>query len=524
MAFMNTLIQALQRPGSYPHACGPVEVVETHLSWVLLAGPYAYKVKKPVDLGFADFSTLARRGRLCREELRLNRRLAAQLYERVVAITGTPDAPRVDGFGRTIEYAVRMPRFPQDALAAQLLAGRKLEAAHFEVLARDIAAFHERSASAGADTQHGDPDALLPAVRDNFAQLAALPGAAAHDLEGVRRWSDARFAALAPVLRKRRQEGRVRECHGDLHLGNLVLLDGRLTAFDCIEFDPALRWIDTASEIAFTIMDLHHRGAPALAHGFLDAWLEASGDYGALQVLDFFLVYRALVRAKVAALRAAQHPPQHAARGKALAEAGRYVRLARAFTQPRRPLLLVMHGLSGSGKSTVSRGLVEHLGLVRVRSDVERKRLPGLGPDPYAPHATERTYAALEGLAAGIVRAGFGVVVDATFLRRAQRDAFALRARELGVRFRVIACRAPVGILQERIARRRSDASEATADVLAQQRRDCEPPAGVEAARTVFVDTHAANVLRRVLQSLTHVNAPGPRGRSLNPCQPETAT
>jgi len=521
---MNTLIQSLLRPGSYPHACGAIEVVETHLSWVLLGGPYAYKVKKPVDLGFADFSTLARRGRFCREELRLNRRLAPQLYQRVVVITGTPEAPRVDGRGRTIEYAVRMHRFPQDALAAQLLAERKLDAAHFEVLARDIAAFHERSACAGANSPRGEPDALLPAVRDNFVQLAALPGAAARDLEELQRWSDTRFAALAPVLHARKQQGRVRECHGDLHLGNLALLDGRLTAFDCIEFDPALRWIDTASEIAFIVMDLHHRGAPALAHRFLDAWLEASGDYGALQVLDFFLVYRALVRAKVAALRAAQHPPQHAARGEALAEAGRYVRLARAFTQPRRPLLLVMHGLSGSGKSTVSRGLVEQLGLIRVRSDVERKRLSGLGPDPYAPHETERTYATLQDLAAGIVRAGFGVVVDATFLRRSQRDAFARLARELGVRFRVIACRAPDGILQERIARRRGDVSEATIDVLAQQRRDCEPPAGVEAARTVFIDTHAANVLRRALRSLTHVNAPGPRSRSLNPCQPETAT
>jgi len=518
------LIQALRRPGCYPHACGAIEVLETHLSWVLLAGRYAYKIKKPVALGFVDFTTLARRRAFCHEELRLNRRLAPRLYLGVIAIRGTADRPRLAsrgrGRGRVLEYAVRMRRFPQAALATHLLRERKLDAAQFEALARDIAAFHGRCPGAGPAEPRGDPDRVLQAVRQNFSQLAALPGLAARELEPLRRWSEQRFAALRPVMLRRRREGRVRECHGDLHLGNLALIGGRLVAFDGIDFNPDLRWIDTASEVAFTVMDLRHRGAPALAHRFLDAWLEASGDYGALEVLDFFQVYRALVRAKVAGLRAAQCAPGSPEDAGARAELRGYLALARALTRGRPPLLVITHGVSGSGKSTLAGTLVESLGLVRLRSDVERKRLFGLpaaartasgvGAGLYAPAVTRRTYAALEGRAAAVLRAGYGVVVDATFLRRERRDRFARLARIAGCPFRIVALHAPKAVLRRRItarARAAHDASEATPAVLASQLAGNDALGGDERACTIFVDARTSGGTLKASRALARARA-----------------
>ncbi len=503
------LVEALRQPSCYGHACAPVEVLETHLSWVLLTGPYAYKIKKPVNLGFADFSTRARRRRFCELELKLNRRLAPQLYRDVVAITGSIEAPRIDGPGPVLERAVRMVQFPQHRLAAHQLRARGLEARHFDGLALEVAAFHRRAGRARAG--RAGPESAHAAVRQNFAQLRQ-PGLKSHTrhLPFLARWSERRFAALAPLLRRRRKAGRVRECHGDLHLGNMVLLDDRLVMFDCIEFNPALRWIDTASEVAFVVMDLLHRGAPAFAHRFLNGYLEASGDYQALQVLDYFLVYRAMVRAKVAALRAAQCASGSAARAAALAEARGCVELAGAVARGRPRALVITHGLSGSGKTTLTAALVEQRGMIRVRSDVERKRLfglaatarsdSGLGRGLYAAQATTRTYAVLEQRAAQILRAGYGCVVDASFLQREQRAAFATLARRLGCGFRVIACQAPPEVLRGRIKRRTGDASEATPAVLAAQREVCEPPAGAEAARTVFLDTRSAGATRRLLR------------------------
>jgi hypothetical protein len=500
------LVEALRSPRCYGHACDAIEVVETHLSWVLLTGPFAYKVKKPVDLGFADFGTLQKRRRACEREVALNRRWAPQLYRDVVAITGSPAAPRVGGPGPALEYAVRMVQFPQRLLAARQLADGGLAGPHFDTLAADVAAIHRAAPSASPRARHGSPAASRSALRDTLAHLRALPGTAGRrgGLRRLERWSEARFGAIEPVLAQRRRAGRVRECHGDLHLGNLVLLDGRLVPFDGIEFNASLRWIDTASEVAFTVMDLRRRGALRFAHRFLSAWLEASGDYGALQVLDYFLVYRALVRAKVAAIRAAQCEPGAPAREAALAESRQYVDLALDFTRGRGAQLVITHGVAGSGKTTAARALVEGEGLIHVRSDVERKRLRGLAPlarsgSPiagglYGAAATAATYDRLETLAGAILGAGYGVVVDATFLRRAQRAPFAALARRLGCPFRILACAAPPTLLRRRLAARTGDASEATAAVLDAQLAIVEPPEPEETA------------------ALMHVNAPA-RGR-----------
>ncbi len=489
------LTAALRDPACYPWPVDEVRAVETHISTVLLAGDFAVKIKKPLDLGFLDFTGLDRRRFFCDEEVRLNGRLAPRIYLRRVAVTGTPDAPRVDGDGPVLEHAVLMRRFPEDELMNRLLDQGRLPGAAVERLAERVAAFHAEIPAAPVDGAYGTPEAVAAPARENFRQLAASAAARplGDELARLARWTEDELRRLNPVFRRRLAEGAVRECHGDLHLGNVAWHDGEVIVFDGIEFDPGLRWIDTASEIAFTVMDLDFRGAAPLRHRFLDRYLERSGDFGGLSLLRFYAVYRAVVRAKVNAFEAEQGRA-----GAADALAG-HLRLALDYTRPAEPELVITHGLSASGKSTHARRLVEARGFVRLRSDVERKRLFGLdsrgrsgsGLDSgiYTADATDRTYARLLESARTALEAGFSVVVDATFLESARRRPFRELAEAVGCPFRILHVRAPEEVLRERLRRRLAagrDPSEADETVLDAQLAKVEPPVGDEA---VFVET-----------------------------------
>ena len=478
------LIAALRRAECYPHPVDTVQVVETHISWVLLAGEFAYKLKKPVDFGFLDFGTLDKRRACCEDEVRLNRRLAPELYLDVVAVSGPPSAPRVGGSGPAIEYAVRMRRFAREDELDALAARGALRREHIEALAGEVARFHDRVAVAGPDSPWGTPEAVLAPCEENFAHLWQLDHDAADLalLEGLRAWTRTEHARLAGTFERRRAEGRVRECHGDLHLGNIVMIGDRPVPFDAIEFNASLRWIDVASEVAFTVMDLHHRGRPELAHAFLNAWLEHGGDYDGLAVLPFYLVYRAMVRAKVAGLRAAQQAPGSAGRNALMRDLRTHLELAQAFARARPRALAITCGASGSGKSFVAGRLAEAGDWIRVRSDVERKRLAGLQPRDavpaavgdglYAPEMTERTYARLAQIARKVLAAGFPVIVDATFLDRGRRDAFRRLAGDAGVACVVLATTASPQTLRARVAERAragADPSDATLEVLEAQ-------------------------------------------------------
>ncbi|MBI2517571.1 MAG: AAA family ATPase [Opitutae bacterium] len=453
-------------------------VEETHISWVLLAGNDAYKIKKSVDLGFLDFSTLEARHFYCTEELRLNRRLAPDIYLDVVAIGGSPERPVIGG-EPAIEYAVHMRRFPRAAMMDALLADGQITPLHIDRLAATIARFHAALPPAAADAPFGSPAAIQAAVLENFAQLA--PSLAAPDdlalLEQVRQTSALEFAACEQQFRQRKADGCVRECHGDLHLGNIVLLDDTPVPFDGIEFSATLRWIDTVSEIAFTVMDLMQRGQPQFAWRFLNAYLEHTGDYAGIGVLRYYLAYRAMVRAKVAAIRADQKDAAQAQHE--LAACRSYLALAHDCLARRRPALIVTHGLPGCGKSTFAQLALERLGAIRIRSDVERKRLFGLdaladsrsqtGSGIYGEEATRRTYERLHELARGLLAAGFPVIVDAAFLRHAERENFHRLAQTMNAPFAIASVEAGEAVLKERLALRRSradDASEADAGVL----------------------------------------------------------
>ena len=492
------------RPEAYPHpVVGPIRLLQTHISWVLLTGDIAYKVKKPVDFGFVNFSSLERRRQCCHEEVRLNCRLSPGLYQGVVAIGGSPEQPRLaadleaePGPGpqrdpaesprpASLEYAVRMAEFPQDALLPAALARGAVGPEQIDALAERLARFHAEAAQAAPDGPYGTPEAVLEPVQANITSLLQHGDPAlAPRLLQLQGWISSSFGQLRQRFSERLARGQVREGHGDLHLGNMLLRQGRIEVFDCLEFSAALRWIDPISDLAFLVMDLQERGEQALAFRLLNGWLDQSGDYAGLQLWPWYGSYRALVRAKVAALAGESERVE------------RYLQLAERLSQPRPAGLVLCHGVSGSGKSHGSGLLLERLGAIRLRSDVERKRLFGQWgvqrqghPQPdgsacrngelYTAEVTAELFEQrLPQLVAPLLAAGFRVIVDATFLRRSHRQAMAAVAQAAAVPLVILSFSVPAELAERRLRQRQRqgrDPSDADPGVLHSQWRQAEP-------------------------------------------------
>jgi len=511
------LIDALRAPDCYPHPVAAVDVLETHISWVVLTGAFAYKIKKAVDLGFLDFSTPARRRFFCEEEVRLNRRLLPGLYIGVVGIGGTPEQPRFGASGTAWEYAVKMHEFPQSALFDRMLGRGELAPRHIDALAERVAAFHQGLTPADPAADYGQPAAVWATLAQSIGQLrrqlADDPVAVAELawVDELDNWCREQYAGLADCLAGRRGDGWVRECHGDLHLGNVALIDGAPGIFDCIEFAPALRWIDVINDLAFMSMDLAQRGQAAYRWRFLNRYLAATGDYAGLRLLAFYEVARALVRANVARLRAGQLAP--AERAGALVQAGQYLQCARHLCRPRRACLLLLHGVSGAGKSRLAQAVAEALGAVHLRSDLERKRLagmPALARDDtlYDAATTRRTYRRLADLAAALLAAGYPVIVDAANLKAWQRELFRDLACRLDRPCRILSCTAPEVVLLERLRQRVAagdDASDADGAVLRRQFAGREALSGDEQTMALTFDTasaETADIVRQIEQEL----------------------
>ena len=542
-AKQQALVAALLDGRRFPHAARSVRLVETHISWVLLAGRYAYKIKKALDLGFLNFTTLEARKFYCAEEIRLNRRLAPKVYLDVIAIGGAPDAPEF-GAQPAIEYAVRMRRFATSKELDHLLARGELMPRHMDKLAAMLADFHGGLPRAQADSAFGAPETIRASAMQNFETLLSLPTAHRDAVTELSLSTEHAYAACEKYFAQRHAQGCVRECHGDLHLGNIVLIGDRPVPFDGIEFNPALRWIDVMDEVAFLAMDLLHGQRPDLAFRFLNAYLEATGDYGGVSVLRFYLAYRAAVRAKISAIRAFQAAPlsssldetvshstklpKTAAKSLVIPQAGRakrggrsrdnaslrelhtlvqaqemavcrdYLKLADECLARGRHALILTHGLPGSGKSTFAQAALERLRAIRIRSDVERKRLFGMNPldnsrsgsgeGIYSTDATRRTYARLHELARGLLDAGFAVIVDAAFLGQGEREQFHALAQRMSVPFAMVSMQASTDTLGARITRRHAaggDASEADLGVLHMLQAVRQPLLPHELERTV---------------------------------------
>ncbi len=478
-----------------------VDLIETHISWVLLTGRYAYKLKRPVHYAFVDLRSARQRRLLCHEELRLNRRFASELYLGVCAIHRRRGEAYIGGRGPVIEHAVRMRQFPRSQQLDALLDAGRIAPAELERFGSELARIHDSLPVARAGQAWGEPAAQIAGIKHNAAECVRAAGAlgetrALRSLQvSLGTWADSAW----PLLAHRFAMRRVRECHGDLHAGNLVRCGARLLPFDCLEFDPALRWIDVADEVSFLLADLEARARPLHAQAFLAGYLGASGDYQACLLMPVFRAHRALVRAKVMALTVAAGAPTRAAAAAARRSFGRYLECARRALAPQRPALVLMTGVSGSGKTWLAERLAPPLRAIHLRSDIERKRLAGMPPRArsgsalargiYARDMTAAVYDRLAECAADTIAGGYSTIVDATFARPEDRLRFRALAASLGVRLCLLYCHAPQPTLRRRISersRRGKDPSEANLEVLHWQQAHFVPPASQEA--TLLLD------------------------------------
>ncbi|TBU90952.1 bifunctional aminoglycoside phosphotransferase/ATP-binding protein [Phytopseudomonas dryadis] len=509
------LITALQNPALYPHPVDGFSVIETHISWVLLTGPYAYKIKKPVDFGFLDFTTLEARQHFCQEELRLNQRLTKDLYLQVLPISGSSEAPNLNGDGPVIEYALQMRQFPQEQLLAAVQARGELNEAHIDALARQIADFHLSTPRVPVEHELCNASAIVAPLRQNFEQIRPLLSDKAdlQQLDALESWVETSLERLWPDLQARATQGFIRECHGDIHLGNATLLDGQATLFDCIEFNEPFRLTDIALDTAFLAMDLEDRGLKCLSRRLLNAWLEYTGDYDSLKLFNLYKTHRALVRAKVALFRLGQEQDA-VQRAVILRQYRGYAALAESYSAIPVRFMAITHGVSAVGKSQVALRLVEALGAIRIRSDVERKRLLGtpqagdeaaLNSGIYSEQASQATYQRLNQLADLALHAGYPVVLDATYLKHPQRQDARQVAEATGVPFLIIDCQAPDAVIASWLRQRQEqgqDPSDATLAVIEAQRAGQDALSADELVHCKRVDTQDSGSLNALVNTI----------------------
>jgi uncharacterized protein len=455
-------VEALLRPEAYPHEATDLRLHETHISWVILAGPYAYKIKKPVNFGFLDFSTREKRAGACVEEVRLNRRLSPDVYLGVTDVVERDGSYAIGAVGEPVEPAVWMRRLPEEGMLTHLLDTGEADARLVRRIARKLAQFHAVAATGPGVDEHGSLTTLQANWNENFAQTAPyagrhLPARTRHTIgEFVERF----LASERALLERRVATGRIRDGHGDLHAASICVEGRRVTLFDCIEFSARFRCADVAAEVAFLAMDLDHHGRADLAHAFVKAYVRESGDAELLTLLPFYKCYRAYVRGKVLSFRLDEPSITAQEAARIMDRARAYFDLAEAYANPG-PVLVATMGLPASGKSTLAHALASRLGLVHLSSDVVRKEIAGLRPVEhqkeefaqglYRPEMTRRTYATLRRRAARWLRAGVSVVVDATFGTAEERSRLQRLAAHCGVPLVVLVCRAPEAVLKARL-------------------------------------------------------------------------
>jgi aminoglycoside phosphotransferase family enzyme/predicted kinase len=501
------LIQSMLRADSYNHPCDNIELIETHISWVILTGDIAYKIKKPVNFGFLDFTSLASRKQYCEAELNLNSRSAKELYLNVVPISGTAQQPKIGETeeapaDKVIEYAIKMRQFRTEDVLSELHDANALTFDHIDELADRVASFHEKAESAAPDTPFGNPEHLILPAKQNFEQIRERLSDKHHlkQLAHLENWSMSSFDILSDVMRQRKANHMVRECHGDLHLKNITLFNDKVTLFDCIEFNESFRWVDVISDMAFLVMDLEERGLHDFANRFLNHYMEETGDYQGLKLLPFYKAYRAIVRAKISLFEMDSFRDQPEKIEALWNKYQSYIDLAESCSALPNRFVLTMHGVSGTGKSTVALRLVDRLGALRIRSDVERKRLYKLDPyehpssefaqELYSQEATELTYEKLAQLASHILSAGMSVIVDATNLQRWQRERLEEVATDNGVPFCIADCQAAMNVIETWIHQREDeddDASDANFDIVDRQMRSQDELSEEELRKTFII-------------------------------------
>lgn len=509
MVKLPLLIENLARAGAYDHETHGITVLETHISWVILTGSIAYKIKKPVNLGFLDFSTLELRQHYCEEELRLNRRFASNMYMGVVPITGTIDRPEMNGTGTPLEFAVQMRQFPQEVQLDRLLDAGEIDDEGVMRVAEWVADFHHDATRVPKKMPFGEPLSVMAPVLENFEQIIPRLSSSTekHRLTQLLNWSRDSFVRWRNEFQIRKNQDHIRECHGDLHLSNMIMENESVLAFDCIEFSESLRYIDTICDTAFLMMDLMVRKRDDLAFAFLNKYLEQTGDYRGAQLINFYMVYRTMVRAKVAIFNISGSTLGESELEEARNRFDAHISLAERLSGSSKPCLLIMNGLSGSGKTWLSQKLLRRLPALGLRSDIERKRLFGLSATQssnsdtnqgiYTPSATNATYDCLAQQAELLLNAGHTVIVDAAFLEQDRRERFCKIAKRANAPYLILRCEASKPQLQQRIIKRAdeaTDASEAGLEILEHQFQHYDALNSTELGHTLSITT--PNVIR----------------------------
>ncbi len=501
------LVRDLLRPEAYPVRERPekVDLAQTHISWLFFAGPYVYKVKKPLDYGFLDFTSLEKRRHFCYEEVRLNRRLSPDVYLGVVEIRLESGRHTLDGPGSAVEYAVKMRRLPESGWLKGRLERGEISPEDLRRVARRVAEFHDAAETSPEITGTGGLEAVRFNTQENFDQTQGFIGTtlSREAFDAVRAYRDAFLEVKEDLFRAREAEGRIRDSHGDLHTAQVNLENG-ISFIDCIEFNTRFRYGDVAADVAFTAMDLDYHRREDLSSVFIEEYVERSGDTDVPGLLDFYKCYRAYTRGKVETFRAAQEQEERA-RADALDRAGRYFTLAHRYVLPTTPLLLIATGMMGTGKTWLTRILASRLDAQLIRSDRIRRELTGLadserrevawGEDVYSEASRTRVYEVMHERAVGSLKGGAIVVLDASYQDRRWRAGARTAAQEAGARFLALETRCPLDIVRERLERRRAegtDVSDGRLEILNEQRSRFHPVVELSDREHVVVDTSGA--------------------------------
>ena len=496
------LIEALKNPNCYPHPTSTIEVIETHISWVILTGDHAYKIKKPVNFGFLDFTSLNQRKQYCEAELSLNARSAPEIYLGLVEIRGTEASPTFKTEGEIIEYAVKMNQFEKGQLFTELHQKNELHFHHIDELAEQIAQFHHSVNAAPEGGYFGQPEQVYAPMKQNFEQIRERLDDKEFlmQLDQLEAWTESTYERLKSLLSERQRCGFIRECHGDMHMSNLTLYKDKVTLFDCIEFNDDFRWVDVISDIAFLVMDFEDHGLPQFANRFLDEYLEHTGDYAGLRLFSFYKAYRAVVRAKIALFTIDACPDQKA---QLLEKYQSYINLAESCSGLPNRFVLTMHGVSGTGKSTVALRLVDKLGAIRIRSDIERKRLFHLGvhdhPDSelaktvYSDQANHQTYERVAEMCSQVLDSGMSAIIDATNLKHWQRETIQNLGDSRGVPVCIAYCQASMSLIKDWIHKRTqedTDVSDADINVVKRQMASRDALTSEEMQQTFIIHSN----------------------------------
>ncbi|BAZ32590.1 hypothetical protein NIES4074_50960 [Cylindrospermum sp. NIES-4074] len=497
-ANLPALIQQMLQPGFYPHAVTePIQLIQTHVSYVLLTGDYAYKLKKPVNFGFLDYSSLEKRQHFCQEELRLNQRGAGELYLEVLPVTVTGEQYKLGGTGEAVEYALKMRQFPQESLFSSLFAQGKLNETLLEDLGRVVAQYHALAETNDYIRSFGEVPQVRASIDENYDQTEKYIGGPQTQLQfdETKQYTDKFFTERIELFKSRIANNYVRECHGDLHLRNIALWHDKILLFDCIEFNEPFRFVDVMFDVAYAVMDLEAQQRPDLSNAYLNAYVEQTGDWEGLQVLPLYLSRQSYVRAKVTSFLLDDPGVPVEVKEEAAKTAAEYYRLAWHYTKPQQGQVILMSGLSGSGKSTTAKSLARQLGAIHLRSDAVRKHLGGIsvwergGDDLYTPEMTEKTYTRLLTLGIILANQGWKVILDAKYDRQHLRQDAIAQAEKHQLPLQIIHCTAPLEVLQERLVNRTGDIADATADLLVSQLKQAEPFTDKEQPYITVLDT-----------------------------------